>query len=296
MVTQLLTPRLCIYIQGWTYYRLLTGSSFWTIGRSKSNDIVLPDRTISRKHAMLQITDTNDVYCIDLGSRNGLFVNGERITLPVCLHDGDRLLIGKTELEFQVPLSEETESQPYLELAQPNASTQILEPKLAVEPEQCHTTTVLMFQPDKHQGLIWQRLLSSLGITVIWETEDTDTPHVIERLRNCQILPDLLLIDIGVLQPNPFVFCRWCREEQPQLKLVLTNHFRTEIYASERRWAAQQGALDLLAGFPDQNLMANSIEIIRKLNCVLEVLSWKPIQKRSLFSVLQHLQLEFEAD
>lgn len=81
----------------------LTGSNCWTIGRSEDNNLVLPDRWISRNHAMLQCMDTGEFYLIDLGSRNGSFVNGRRVSIPVTLHNGDRLTFGQTELEFYCP-------------------------------------------------------------------------------------------------------------------------------------------------------------------------------------------------
>lgn len=52
---------------------------------------------------MLQCMDTGDFYLIDLGSRNGSFVNGRRVSIPVILHHGDRLTFGQTELIFYCP-------------------------------------------------------------------------------------------------------------------------------------------------------------------------------------------------
>jgi adenylate cyclase len=79
------------------------GSNCWTVGRSDDNNFVLSDRWISRNHAMLQCTETGDFYLIDLGSRNGSFVNGRRVSIPVTLRNGDHLTFGQTELEFHCP-------------------------------------------------------------------------------------------------------------------------------------------------------------------------------------------------
>jgi adenylate cyclase len=49
--------------------------------------------------------ETGEFYLIDLGSRNGSFVNGRRVSIPVTLHNGDRLTFGQTELEFYCPPS-----------------------------------------------------------------------------------------------------------------------------------------------------------------------------------------------
>lgn len=50
-----------------------------TIGRSKDNDLAIPDLLASRHHAELRIAG-NAVEVVDLGSANGTFVNGQRIT------------------------------------------------------------------------------------------------------------------------------------------------------------------------------------------------------------------------
>ncbi len=84
-------------------YLSLVGSNYWTIGRSKDNDFVITDQWISRNHAMLQSTTSGEFYLIDLGSRNGTFVNGRRVSIPVILRDSDRIVFGKTKLEFHCP-------------------------------------------------------------------------------------------------------------------------------------------------------------------------------------------------
>lgn len=52
---------------------------------------------------MLQRMETGEFYLIDLGSRNGSFVNGRRVSIPVTLKNSDRLVFGQTELEFNCP-------------------------------------------------------------------------------------------------------------------------------------------------------------------------------------------------
>ena len=52
---------------------------------------------------MLQSMDNGEVYLIDLGSRNGSFVNGRRVNVPVTLRSGDHLTFGQTELDFYAP-------------------------------------------------------------------------------------------------------------------------------------------------------------------------------------------------
>ncbi|MBD1938582.1 FHA domain-containing protein [Microcoleus sp. FACHB-68] len=94
------TPHLVLRTEAGNRYLPLAGSSCWTIGRSEDNNFVLPDRWISRNHAMLQRMENGEFYLIDLGSRNGSFVNGRRVSIPVTLQNGDRLTFGQTELAF----------------------------------------------------------------------------------------------------------------------------------------------------------------------------------------------------
>jgi adenylate cyclase len=69
-----------------------------TLGRSKDCDVVLLDDTVSRKHA--QILKTPEGFLVkDLGSHNGTFVNGSRITQHPLAHN-DQMKIGGSTLTF----------------------------------------------------------------------------------------------------------------------------------------------------------------------------------------------------
>ena len=62
------------------------------IGRSSELDMVLVEDMVSRRHAKISVED-GDIFLEDLGSTNGSFVNGEKITRTK-LAEGDRILIG----------------------------------------------------------------------------------------------------------------------------------------------------------------------------------------------------------
>jgi hypothetical protein len=70
------------------------------IGRSSGCHIVLEDNMVSRRHAELRVTD-DSVTVLDLGSVNGIYVNGERVRDSRRLYDGDRLQIGQRELALK---------------------------------------------------------------------------------------------------------------------------------------------------------------------------------------------------
>lgn len=69
------------------------------LGRSRSSAIALSDSKVSRNHARLDPVRSTYILT-DLGSANGTFVNGVRITQPVRLRDGDLLQVGDTQLIF----------------------------------------------------------------------------------------------------------------------------------------------------------------------------------------------------
>ncbi len=81
-----------------------------TIGKSTENTIVITDTAISRKHAGIELQ--GDGYIInDLGSMNGVFVNGQRIGQQGRpLSDGDRIDIGRSIITFRAVESSTSQS------------------------------------------------------------------------------------------------------------------------------------------------------------------------------------------
>lgn len=58
------------------------------IGRSRDNDVQLTNRSVHRHHAILQVTDDGSVSIQDLGTKNGVFVNGSRCNeCSLCVDD-----------------------------------------------------------------------------------------------------------------------------------------------------------------------------------------------------------------
>jgi len=79
----------------------LSNGVFWRIGRSEDNDAVLDTDSVSRHHALIQRTAEMNYCLIDIGSRNGSFVNGSRVSVPRTLRSGDTITIGDWVLQFQ---------------------------------------------------------------------------------------------------------------------------------------------------------------------------------------------------
>ena len=78
---------------------LALGRTLLSIGRDPSNDLVLPDAMVSRRHAVIEYRGSQ-YYLRDCNSSNGSVVNGDRIS-EKSLRDGDMVAIGSARLLFR---------------------------------------------------------------------------------------------------------------------------------------------------------------------------------------------------
>jgi pSer/pThr/pTyr-binding forkhead associated (FHA) protein len=77
--------------------RRFEGTAPLVIGRDRSVELVLGDQEVSRRHARLE-TQNGTVFVRDLGSSNGTFLNGRRLTHAIELREGDEVDVGTTRL------------------------------------------------------------------------------------------------------------------------------------------------------------------------------------------------------
>jgi hypothetical protein len=79
---------------------ILLGSSGALVGRSRECDVVIDDENVSRRHA--EVRPSGGAWIVrDLGSTNGVKVNGQRITGAQSLRPGDRIEIGLSTLTYE---------------------------------------------------------------------------------------------------------------------------------------------------------------------------------------------------
>lgn len=98
-----------------------------TIGRNTDNDVVINDPYVGRNH--LQLVQKNDgtIYVADFGSKNGTYVNGNKVHGEVRLSPSDVVRIGNTTLPWKsyfsaIDLPQETAYQETIDYvpAEPN--------------------------------------------------------------------------------------------------------------------------------------------------------------------------------
>src|SRR5215831_13398955 len=67
------------------------------VGKLASSHLRLDDETVSRMHAVIEVTGPDEIHIIDLGSTRGTLVNGERIS-KARLQSGDEIMFGDSRV------------------------------------------------------------------------------------------------------------------------------------------------------------------------------------------------------
>jgi DNA-binding winged helix-turn-helix (wHTH) protein len=89
----------------WRGGRAMFGEGEHVLGRDPSLELCVDSSSVSRRHARLRIGG-GEVVLEDLGSKNGTFLNGQRLTRAVPLSDRDQLRVGSVTLKFRVVASQ----------------------------------------------------------------------------------------------------------------------------------------------------------------------------------------------
>src|SRR5687768_11945950 len=89
-------------------FRLLPGT-FKTLGRASRADFVVDTPLVSRVHCRFTLSDSDELELEDLGSTNGTFVNGQKVTKTLLNH-GDTLTIGRVRFVVNANGAQERDS------------------------------------------------------------------------------------------------------------------------------------------------------------------------------------------
>ena len=119
------------------------------IGRAVENEIVITSNRVSREHARIY-RDGWKVVLADLGSKNGTFLNGERLLEPRQLQEGDRIKVGDVVFLFQDPDSTVQDSPlPELEINEAVAEVRVNRQLVSLAPKEYALVSFLYQNSDR---------------------------------------------------------------------------------------------------------------------------------------------------
>ena len=72
------------------------------IGRLRANDIILPKRNISKRHASMKLSEDGSIVLYDNGSTNGSYINGKKIMEPTQVSTDDKIFMGDYILQVEI--------------------------------------------------------------------------------------------------------------------------------------------------------------------------------------------------
>ena len=94
-------PSTVLYQLVWADRRATVAEGEHVLGRDPALDLCIDSSSVSRRHARLRVGDGKAVL-EDLGSKNGTFVNGQKLTGAVPLSDRDQVRLGSVRLKFRI--------------------------------------------------------------------------------------------------------------------------------------------------------------------------------------------------
>lgn len=131
------------------------------IGREKSNNVYIDDPRASRQHAKITKEPDGSFLLVDMGSRNGIIVNNEKVSRRKLI-DKDRIVIGRTTLIYS-----ESASAPAPAPTQPSAPAETL--KLASDDK------TITAEPAKLTSDALQRAIQEVAATRLEDKTSTGT-------------------------------------------------------------------------------------------------------------------------
>ena len=141
------------------------------LGRSREADVQLDVVGVSRKHARITRGAGGTLNLVDLGAKNGTWLNGERVDVAA-LHHGDRIQIADVVLQIVITQDEPAILQPVL--SPPSLPTAPSEPQLGLSAREWEVAVAVA------QGLTNAEIAKTLGISR--RTVATHLERIYERL------------------------------------------------------------------------------------------------------------------
>lgn len=244
----------------------LLDRSEWTIGREPSNLIQILDRFSSRFHAVIGVVEARHIYFRDLNSRNGSTLDGIKITEPVLLKHGDRIMIGSTGLVLK------------------HNYVTTVQGLLPISEQQA-----LMIHASAVQGKIWQELLLSQGISVLWDVPGANLQKIIGLQAAANLLPPLLIIDTQAIQEDLYGLSHWCRLQRLSVEILLVDSSRSQIPDAEQAYVKTLGFLDFLPALPVGKLCIKYQSILQNTIQILTAFQSQDVNPDTLLTALRDL-------
>jgi hypothetical protein len=88
----------CWLLDGEFLYPLHIGVN--TLGRSNDNDLVVDDAYVSRRHGAILVHVNESYELHDTASKNGIYLNGTRLSGPAILNSGDEIRVSNRQFVF----------------------------------------------------------------------------------------------------------------------------------------------------------------------------------------------------
>src|SRR5450432_1224217 len=89
-----------VFVQGNEQRNINLDHSPFTVGRKVDKDLVIADPRVSREHALI-VAENGQFFVVDLGSKHGTFVNGEKVDRHK-LQRNDRLEFGARDIAYLI--------------------------------------------------------------------------------------------------------------------------------------------------------------------------------------------------
>jgi len=147
--------------------------------------------------------------------------------------------------------------------------------------------TIYLMHNNSEQAGLWLQHLPSESVEPIDIAPTNDMVNLLEQAPR-HSLPSLILIEMSIQVPGSNLLqaskvSRWCKENQPSIKIVLlTMRHEYELTNLEQRWAVKQGAICILARLEPYNLRTKINQIYEYLNLEPPVITLSAVSTPAL--------------